>query len=148
MTDANSNSQQKSLVESKNDLAGQFVLVVDDMPDNRLLLGHYLKALQLKVVMCESGEEALQAATQETPDLILMDIQMPGIDGYEATRRLRQMGHRQPIIALTAHTGKEEYDRCLQAGCDTVLTKPVSRQILVDQIKKYLIGGRESTATI
>jgi CheY-like chemotaxis protein len=72
------------------------------------------------------------------PDVILMDVQMPLMDGHEATRTLRRMGFNGPIVAFTAHAMREEADRCFEAGCDAVLTKPISRQDLLLQLSQYL----------
>ena len=85
--------------------------------------------------------EAVQAAGSSAYDAILMDIQLPGIDGKEATRRIRRLGYRRPIVALTAHAMPEEQESCLQAGCDGQITKPVSGDALVSQVAGFL--GRD-----
>lgn len=118
------------------DLRGKRILMVDDILDNRILLQHYLKATGATLVPLESGELALKDAEKSVVDLILMDIQMPGMDGYETTEKLRQRGFLGPIIALTAHATQKEHDRCLEAGCDQVLTKPLARTQLFDTLAK------------
>jgi CheY-like chemotaxis protein len=74
----------------------------------------------------------------QDPDLILMDIQMPIMDGYETVRRIRAAGYTKPIIALTAHAMKEEGQKCMDAGCDGVLTKPARRKELLGKIQDVL----------
>lgn len=107
-------------------------MVVDDVIDNRELMELFLGPTGASIQLAESGEQALKLASNgHRPDVILMDIQMPGMDGYEATRKLRQGGYGQPIVALTAHAMRAEIERCLASGCNMVMTKPVNRIELV-----------------
>ncbi len=108
------------------------VLVVEDGPDNQQLIAQVLKTAGAEVVVVGNGQEACEALLRLETDaepihLVLMDIQMPIMDGYEATRRLRLGGCTLPIVALTAHAMVEEECRCLEAGCDAYLTKPIER---------------------
>ena len=119
------------------------ILLVDDNPDNRLLVNAYLKKLPYTVEEAENGEEAVNLYKQVDFDLVLMDVQMPILDGREATRRIREWEKQEnraatPIIALTAHAIKEEIDMCIDAGCDTHLSKPVKKQTLIDTINKLM----------
>jgi len=109
------------------------VLVVEDNATNRVLIRLLLEALGTTVVDAPDGQAALGAVAAATPpfDAILMDIQMPGLDGYEVTRRLREQGCRTPIVALTAHALDGHRERCLAAGCDAYCAKPVDRQELL-----------------
>jgi CheY-like chemotaxis protein len=75
------------------------------------------------------------------PDVVLMDIQMPKMDGHEATKKLRAAGFTKPIIALTAHAMREERDRCFESGCSDYLTKPLQRELLIETISKYKPGA-------
>ncbi|QFT54253.1 response regulator [Microbulbifer sp. THAF38] len=116
------------------------VLAVDDHAANRRLVGELLRAQGVEVVIAASGEEALLHWQQSAFDLVFMDIQMPGMDGIEVTRciRERETGRRTPIIALTAHVGAEEKARLLSAGLDDYLSKPVSEAQLSHMIKRWL----------
>ncbi len=107
------------------------VLVVDDGVDNRRLLDLYLTRAGAEVEQAASGYEAIESAGLTAFDLILMDLQMPGMDGLEATKRLRELGVRAPIVAMTAHAMPGYRERCLAAGCDALLTKPVQREAFV-----------------
>jgi Amt family ammonium transporter len=112
------------------------ILLVEDSPDNRRLIDLILRRAGFSVSFANDGQEGLSEALiahagGEPFDVILMDMQMPVLDGYTATRRLRQIGYTGPIIALTAHSLAGERERCLQAGCDAYATKPIDRQALL-----------------
>ena len=102
------------------------VLIVDDGEPNRELIRLVLKRAGLTVDEAENGEQAITAVRNQKYDVILMDMQMPVMDGYEASTLLRRMGHAMPIIALTGHAMKGDEEKCLAAGCTGYLTKPVS----------------------
>ncbi len=113
------------------------ILVVDDVECNRRLIGFVLNQSQATVVYAANGEEALRLllsdeAPSEPFDIVLMDMQMPVLDGYEAVRRLRSQGYRGPIIAMTARAMAEDRQECLAAGCDDYLTKPIDRHHLLE----------------
>jgi signal transduction histidine kinase/CheY-like chemotaxis protein len=112
------------------------VLLAEDGPDNQKLISFLLKKMGAEVVLVENGqsavEEALVAAGQGHPfDVILMDMQMPIMDGYTATRALRTCGYTRPIVALTAHAMAEDRKMCIDAGCDDYITKPIDRKELL-----------------
>ena len=103
------------------------VLLAEDGEDNQRLLEAYLRQAGLQVEVVGNGELAVQAALRTTHDLVLMDIQMPVMDGISATRRLRELGYRGPIVALTANVMQADVQRYRACGCDDVLAKPVDR---------------------
>jgi PAS domain S-box-containing protein len=113
------------------------ILVVDDNPDNQAFIRRILKILGASVVTANNGREAVERALSENFNLILMDIQMPEMDGHEAVRTLRSKGYKKPIIALTAHAMKEEQNRSLQSGFDDHITKPIDRKMLLRTLSKY-----------
>ncbi|MGZ3692540.1 MAG: response regulator, partial [Pseudobdellovibrio sp.] len=125
----------------KNFLKGTHVLVVDDSSDNRNLISQFLKGAGASVDCAVDGAEGISKALGNDYGIVLMDIQMPNVDGYKATSELRKKGYRNPIIALTAHALKEERLNSLQAGCDDHLTKPVDRKTLIEQVGKHV--GRD-----
>jgi len=119
------------------------ILLVDDNPDNRLLIRAYLKKTDYTVVEAENGQLAVDLYKGNNFDLVFMDVQMPVMDGHEATRQIRLFESennkiRTPIIALTAHAIKEEIDKCIAAGCDTHVGKPVKKATLIQTIEKYI----------
>lgn len=118
------------------------LLLVEDSEDNRFLVQAYLKKTSCRIDTAENGQVAIEKFLSTVYDLILMDMQMPVIDGYTATREIRRIesegGHKRiPIIALTAHALKEDFQKSLDAGCDIHLTKPISKQILLEAIGKF-----------
>lgn len=122
------------------------VLVAEDSPENRFLLMRYLAALPWEVVQAENGREALEAFEASRFDLILMDMQMPLMDGFEATAAIRRLerergADRVPVVALTAYAMKEEVERCLKAGCDFHVSKPIRKTTLFDKFEKILAGA-------
>jgi len=128
-------------VRAPDALTQRRVLLVEDGPDNQRLINLYLKKAGASVTIAEHGQAALdqvqQAGEAGTPfDLILMDMQMPVMDGYQATRRLREQGVATPIIALTAHAMKGDQEKCFAAGCNDYLTKPVQRELLIERCRQ------------
>jgi CheY-like chemotaxis protein/HPt (histidine-containing phosphotransfer) domain-containing protein len=119
------------------------VLVVDDGPENRELLSLVLTEQGLWVDEAENGQVALDKLAAGSHDLVLMDMQMPVMDGYAATRELRRRGLRTPVVALTAHAMKGYEEEVLQAGCTAYLTKPVDIDILLQQVALSLGGSAE-----
>jgi len=119
-------------------LAGINILLVEDSADNEALMRIYLEAVGASVTSAHNGQEAMKTALASHYDVVLMDVQMPGMDGLEATRRLRAQGYTTPIIALTAHALPEEIEKSMAAGCDQHVTKPISRGDLIEAIKQAL----------
>ncbi|WP_141734789.1 hybrid sensor histidine kinase/response regulator [Oligoflexus tunisiensis] len=115
-------------------LHGIRVLVVDDSADNQLMMSRFLEGAGASVSLASDGEEGVQKALAEDFDVVLMDVQMPRLDGYAATARLREKGYRKPIAALTAHAFPEEKNRCLAVGYTAHLSKPVNPHLLFEQV--------------
>ncbi len=121
------------------------ILLADDSEDNRTLIRYYLKKHPYDLDFAEDGEAALRKFETERYDLVLLDLQMPILDGYEAVRAMRsfeQKDHRPPtpIVALPAHAMDEKLQRCLREGCTAFVTKPVTRAQLVAVLEKHLAG--------
>jgi signal transduction histidine kinase/CheY-like chemotaxis protein len=118
------------------------ILLAEDGVDNQRLISLLLTKEGARVEIAENGAVALERLCAEEFDLVLMDMAMPVMDGYTATRRARELGIRLPIVALTAHALAEERDRCLEVGCDLYLTKPIDRNALIEGIGGLLEKSR------
>ena len=124
------------------------VLLAEDVPVNRRLISLVLERAGIGVADAENGrvalEKALAASAAGQPfDIVFMDIQMPEMDGYEATRALRAQGYDRPIVALTSHSMPGERERCLAAGCDEYMTKPIERLALLQVLTRFLPDSQE-----
>ncbi|MGH6662962.1 MAG: response regulator [Rhodospirillales bacterium] len=116
------------------------VLVIEDNEMNRDMLARRLRRRGFDLVLAADGETGISTATREAPDLILMDLSLPGIDGWETARRLKSAAETAaiPIIALTAHAMTGDREKALAAGCDDYDTKPVELSRLLDKMQKLL----------
>jgi len=116
------------------------ILVIEDQEDNRQIVRDLVTASGYELIEATTGEEGLEVAARERPDLILMDIQLPGIDGYEVTRRIKadpKLRHI-PIIAVTSYALSGDDKKAFAAGCDSYVTKPYSPRLLLAKIREYL----------
>jgi two-component system cell cycle response regulator DivK len=130
----------------KEGVNGKRVLYIEDTFDNRILIKRVLEASGYIVDEAPDGLTGIQIAAQNRPDLVLMDINLPDIDGYEVTARLRQMEgfEKIPIVALTANVLDGDRERSLDSGCDGYIPKPVDVDELPDQIAAFLDGASRS----
>jgi CheY-like chemotaxis protein len=124
------------------------VLVVDDYADNREMYALYLRHMGYRVEEAEDGEEAMEKAFARVPDLIVMDLSLPSVDGWEATRRLKAdpRTRRVPVIAVTGHAFEGQSKAAAKAGCDAFVTKPCEPKALEATIRRVLgeaAPGRE-----
>ena len=119
---------------------GKIILYIEDNPENRLLVKRVLEAEGYQVVEADSGSTGLQKAERLKPDLVLMDINLPEIDGYELTRRLKQMPHLAgvPVVAMTANVMKGDREMTLAAGCDGDIQKPIDVDQLPLQVARFM----------
>ena len=123
--------------KSRTNLSNMKVLVVEDSVDNQLYIMSFLKKEGVKVEVASNGQEGMDKAQSGHYDLVLMDIQMPVMDGYTATSRLRKSGYRKPIVAFTAHTLQNEIERYSKAGFDGFISKPVRKSELLKWLAKF-----------
>jgi two-component system cell cycle response regulator DivK len=116
------------------------VLVIEDQEDNRRIVRDLLSANSYELLEAETGEEGLKLAALERPDLILMDIQLPGLDGYEVTRRIKAnpLLKHIPIIVVTSYALSGDDKKAFDAGCNGYVTKPFSPRVLLAKIREFL----------
>ena len=122
------------------------ILIVEDNQDNRELVVKVLRNKGFETVAAVDGEDAIEKAVSEKPDLILLDISLPKLDGYEVAKRLKSMEEFReiPIVAFTAHAMKGDREKVIVAGFEGYISKPVNIRELPDQIRSYIRGKRES----
>ena len=121
-------------------MADETILVVEDSALNRKLVQAVLRPHGYRLLIATDGEEGIEIATREQPDLILMDMQLPKVSGYDATRTLKSQPETKhvTIVALTAHAMADERERALAIGCDGYITKPIDTRTFPDQVRQYL----------
>jgi two-component system cell cycle response regulator DivK len=121
------------------------ILVVEDNERNLKLLRDVLEYAGYDVRVARTGEDGVTLAVKEPPDLVLMDLQLPGIDGMEALRQLRESPRTAdiPVVAVTAQAMKQDRERALDAGFDGYVEKPISVRAFPDQVRSFLSGGEE-----
>ncbi len=126
------------------------ILIVEDNPSNMRLMEMVLSAQNYILLKATDGEQALRIAKRERPDLIIMDIQLPKIDGLEVTRRLRvnPAFSQTPIIAVTAYAMKGDEERFIQAGCDAYLPKPINTRELPEVIAEMLLRRQKGNPSL
>ena len=122
------------------------ILIVEDNEDNRDLAVKVLRNKGFETVTAVDGEEAIEKAVSEKPDLILLDISLPKLDGYEVAKRLKNMEEFKdiPIVAFTAHAMKGDREKVIVAGFEGYISKPINVREFPDQVKLYIRGKRES----
>ena len=127
-----------------------FILVVDDERDGREMLTEYLRFRGFTVIAAAGGRAAVAYASTDRPALILMDLQMPGMDGYAATRKLKDQAHTRDIviIALSAHAMTGDEGKALDAGCDAYVSKPYDIVALADALERIVEHGRTALGSI
>ncbi len=123
------------------------ILVVEDNERNLKLLRDVLEYAGYDVRVARTAEDGITLAVKEPPDLVLMDLQLPGIDGMEALRRLRENPRTAdiPVVAVTAQAMKQDRERALDAGFNGYIEKPISVRAFPDQVRGFLSGGAEGT---
>ena len=121
------------------------ILIVEDNPQNMRLFEMTLRSKGYRLLTATDGEEALDMATRDKPDLIIMDIYLPKVSGLEVTKRLRQMPafNHVPIIAVTAHAMKGDKEKIIEAGCDAYLPKPINTRQLPEVVTEMLLQGQK-----
>jgi two-component system, cell cycle response regulator DivK len=127
-------------------MTGETILIVEDNPVNQKLFLAILRQHGYRLLTAVDGEEALRIANQELPDLILMDLQLPKMNGFVVTQKLKEQPSTQhiPVVALTAHAMPEEREHAQQVGFSAFITKPINTRVFPDLIRSFLMDG-EST---
>lgn len=126
--------------EKETDMSNETILIVEDSKLNRKLVETILRPHGYRLLIAVDGREAINVATRQRPDLILMDMQLPKTSGYDATRTLKAQPETAdiPIVALTAHAMEDERERAMATGCDGYITKPINIRAFPDQVQDHL----------
>ena len=128
-------------------LSSQSVLVAEDNEDIRELVSHQLRRMGVLVLLAEDGQRAMDLALAEQPALVLMDMDMPVMSGFDAVAALRAQGYRGSIFALTAYQDGPEAERALSSGCDALLGKPITSERLRNRVAQALERAAEGAAS-
>ncbi|NPD44769.1 MULTISPECIES: response regulator [unclassified Lentimicrobium] len=121
------------------DWSDKTVLIAEDVDDNFLFLKTFLRKTKINVLWAKDGKEAIEFCQKDDNiDIVLMDIRMPFIDGYEATRKIKEFKPDLPIIAQTAYALNSDYQKVFDAGCDEYITKPILGKILFQKMEKFI----------
>jgi CheY-like chemotaxis protein len=127
-------------LQNRNSIDLVTVLIAEDEDSNYMLLKEYLSTLKLNIVRALNGIEAVEACRSDQIDLVLMDMRMPEMDGYEATRRIRQFLPHLPIIAQTAYSGEKDVEKAMECGCNNYISKPLNREMLISMIYELVLS--------
>ena len=149
----NEKSVEKPVDEPPVSLEGRRILLAEDQAINQRLIGYLLNKAGAEVTFADNGQIVFDLATtaqtgSDPFDVVLMDMQMPVLDGYAATRKLRNEGYAGTVIALTAHAMTGDCQKCLDAGCSDYITKPIDKKTLVSKIAQYVSPGTLDSATV
>lgn len=122
-----------------NDWSTKTVLIAEDVNDNFLFLKTYLRKTKINVLWAKDGQEAIDlCAKYDSIDIVLMDIRMPNVDGYQATVEIKKMRPNLPVIAQTAYALNSDYHKVFDSGCDDYITKPILGASLLDKMASFL----------
>lgn len=120
------------------DWGDKVILVVEDVDTNKIFFDAALRRTSAKILWAKDGQQAIDLFKDNDVDLVLMDLQLPVMDGYTATREIKKINPDIPVIAQTAHVMSGEREKCMEAGCDDYLAKPIRLQILIETLSKFL----------
>ncbi|HAG15209.1 MAG TPA: response regulator [Bacteroidales bacterium] len=124
---------------SHQDWSDKTVLIAEDVSDNFLFLKTYLRKTKINVLWAKDGQEAIEICSKNPSiDIVLMDIRMPIVDGYEATTEIKKIKPSMPVIAQTAYALNSDYQKVFDSGCDDYITKPILGASLIDKMAVYL----------
>ncbi|MBN2747774.1 MAG: response regulator [Bacteroidales bacterium] len=135
------NSMENNAMDwrKRYDWSDKLILIVEDIEANHMFIAAALKRTKAQLLWAQDGMEAVKMCKEyESIDLVLMDIRLPKLDGYEATRRIKEFRPNLPIIAQTAYVMNNEKGKVLQAGCDDLITKPIRLNDLISTVARYL----------
>ncbi len=120
------------------DWGDKVILVVEDVDTNKIFFDAALRRTSAKILWAKDGQQAIDLFNENKIDLVLMDLQLPVLDGYTATKEIKKIKPDVPVIAQTAHVMSGEREKCMEAGCDDYLAKPIRLQVLIETLSKFL----------